>query len=576
MPRRPRSRPINVTDYPPGVVQAVRYAASLESGDIPACKLAVAAARRFLDDLRKAEGGRGEWEFRAGAAEAAMLFASLLPNIKGPLAGKPLVMEPWQCFILTNVFGFYERGTEARRFRQAVVFVPRGNGKTTVAAPIALYLTFCEGEGGAEGYAAAVTRGQARILFDTAQEMVRRSPEFRSEYGVDTLENAIFQRRSASKFVPVSSDAKALDGLNVHVAVCDEIASHRTSQVYDVLLTAMGKRLHPLLISISTATANNAGIGRSLWSYAARVLEGRQADPRLFALIHAADDTDDIWDERTWRKANPNWGVSVQPDAVRAIARQARNNPVQESAFKTRHLNLWVGADDALFSMRAWRACARPELRIEDFAGRHCDIAVDLAAKTDLAAVQLTFSREDPDTGQLHYTTFGRFYTPESVILEGRQAEYAAWAAGGHMVVTPGNEIDFSTIEEHLLEDCARFRVGSVAYDPWSATQLAQRLSAQAVPVIEFRATTQNFSEPTKELDAAMQASRIEHDGNPVLEWCIGNVVGHYDPRGNVYPRKARPEQKIDGAITLIMTLGRAMTAREEIPYADGRGLLIV
>jgi phage terminase large subunit-like protein len=358
--------------------------------------------------------------------------------------------------------------------------------------------------------------------------------------------------------------------------VCDEIASHRTSQVYDVLLTAMGKRRHPLLASISTATANNSGVGRSLWNYAARVLEGRQTDARLFALIHSADDTDDIWDERTWIKANPNWGVSVQPDAVRAIARQARNNPVQESAFKTRHLNLWVGADDALFSMRAWRLCKREGMTPADFRGWRCDIAVDLAAKTDLAAVQITFSREDPETRQLRYATFGRYYTPEAVILEARQAEYAAWGAGGHMIATPGNEIDFSRIEDDLLKDCAAYEVGSVAYDPWSATQLAQRLQAQGVPVIEFRATTQNFSEPTKELEAAMQASRIEHDGNPVLDWCIGNVVGHYDPRGNVYPRKSRPEQKIDGAISLIMTIGRAISAREEIPYGDGRGLLIL
>jgi len=575
MARRSR-KAVDVSGYPPGVVTAVRYAEDLDSGDIPAGKLAICAARRFLDDLRKAERGRGEWEFRPGPAEAAMLFQSLLPNIKGPQAGMPLRPEPWQQFINANLFGFYERGTEARRFRQAIVYVPRGNGKTTISAPIALYLTFCEGEGGAEGYAAAVTRDQARILFDTAQEMVKRSPEFRAEYGVDTLTNAVFQQRSASKFRPVSSDAKALDGLNVHVVVLDEIASHRTSAVYDVMLTAMGKRKHPLLIAISTATSNNSGVGRSLWNYAARVVEGRQADPRLFALIHCADDTDDIWAESTWIKANPNWGVSVQADAIRAIARQARNNPVQESAFKTRHLNLWVGADDALFSVRSWRACARPELRLQDFAGEECDIAVDLAAKTDLAAVQLTFSREDPDTRQLRYVTFGRFYTPEAVILEGRQAEYTAWAAQGHMIATPGNEIDFAKIEDDLLRDCEQFRVRSVAYDPWAATQLAQRLLAEGVPVIEFRPTTQNFSEPTKELDAAMQASRIEHDGNPVLEWCIGNVVGHYDPRGNVYPRKSRPEQKIDGAISLIMTIGRAMSAREEVPYADGAGLLIL
>ena len=165
-----------------------------------------------------------------------------MPNIKGPEAGRPLRLMPWQRFVFANLFGFVERGTTTRRFRQAVIFVPRGNGKTSIAAPLALYLSFLDGEGGAEGYAAAVTRDQARILFDTAREMVRRSPEIRRRYGVEALANAIWQERTSSNFRPISSDAKALDGLNVQIAVCDEIASHKTSEVYDVLLTAMGKR----------------------------------------------------------------------------------------------------------------------------------------------------------------------------------------------------------------------------------------------------------------------------------------------------------------------------------------------
>ena len=189
-----------------------------------------------------------------------------------------------------------------------MIFVPRGNGKTSIAAPLALYLSFLDGEGGAEGYAAAVTRDQARILFDTAREMVRRSPEIRRRYGVEALANAVWQERTSSQFRPISSDAKALDGLNVQVAVCDEIASHKTSEVYDVLLTAMGKRRNPLLLAISTATGNNAGIGKQLWDYAVRVLEGAQEDERLFALIYTIDPEDDPWEEASWIKANPVLG----------------------------------------------------------------------------------------------------------------------------------------------------------------------------------------------------------------------------------------------------------------------------
>jgi phage terminase large subunit-like protein len=217
--------------------------------------------------------------------------------------------------------------------------------------------------------------------------MVRRSPDAerhapagRPPAEVTPGANAVFQLENASKFRPISSDAKALDGLNVQVAVCDEIASHRTSEVYDVLLTAMGKRSNPLLLSSRTATGNTSGVGKTLWDYR-KVLEGAAEDERLFALLYTLDAEDDPWAEASWIKANPSWGQAVQPDAIRAIMRQARQNPAQEAAAKTRHLNVWVGADEALFSTRAWEACEDRTLRLEDFEGQPCHLGLDLARK---------------------------------------------------------------------------------------------------------------------------------------------------------------------------------------------------
>src|SRR5215211_6254659 len=550
----------------PGVAEAIDYAEAVVAGTVPAGRLARLACGRFLRDKVAADGGTGPWGFEPDLVEAALLFAGQMPNIKGPEAGRPLRLMAWQRFVFANLFGFVERGTTTRRFRQAVVYVPRGNGKTTLAAPIGLYLTFVEGEGGAEGYAAAVTRDQARILFEAAREMVRRSPGFRAAFGVGVGANAIHQERTASRFAPVSSDAKALDGLNVQVAVCDEIASHKTPEVYDVLLTAMGKRRHPLLLSISTATGNNAGIGRQLWDYAARVLDGVQEDERLFALVHAADPGDDPWDEATWVKANPSWGQAVQPDAIRAIMRQARNNPAQEAAAKTRHLNLWVGADEALFSMRAWQACEDRALTLDDFAGQPCHIGLDLARKTDLAAMAIVFPGRDAE-GRATYHAFARCYLNESAVLEARNPSYPGWAAAGHLTITPGDETDFSAIEDDLRDFCARFEVQSVGTDPWQAAHLSQRLRAEGVNMVDFRTTTQNLSPAINELDAAMRSGRLAHDGNPVLSWCIGNVVGHEDRRGNLFPAKAR-DNKIDAAVALMMAVGRAQ-ASEADPQPD-------
>lgn len=531
---------------------AIQYAERIADNPALASFHARLAAQRFLRDLDEAKKG-GRWRFDEAKTARAMLFAANMPNIKGPEAGKPIRLMDWQKFVFANVFGFVDE-TGTRRFRQGVVFVPKGNGKTTISAPLALYLTFGEGEGGAEGYAAAVTRDQARLLFDVAQNMVRRTDEMRTEWGVGVLTNSIFQEETASKFVPISSDAKALDGLNVQCGVCDEIGSHRTAEVYDALTTAMGKRRQPFLLSISTATGNTAGIGKQLWDYSLRVLQQSQEDAGLFAVIYSIDDGDDPWAEETWVKANPGWGQSVQPPAIRAIMRQARNNPAQEAAARTRHLNVWIGADDALFSFRAWQACANPNLRLDDYAGLPCHMALDLASKTDLAALALVF-REGSG-----YAVFVRSYLNEAAVLEARNASYPGWAADGDLVITGGEETDFDTIEQDVLDLCRRFRVQSLAYDPWASTYLAQRLTAQGVPCVEFRASVANFSEATKELDAAMRARRIEHDGNGPLAWCISNVVGHLDARGNVFPRKARPEAKIDAAVALIMAIARCMT----------------
>lgn len=557
------------------VADGIAYAEGVTRDTIPAGKLVKAACQRFMNDLAATTQPGAAWGFRPDLAEPVMRFAQLMPNIKGPEAGKPLRLANWQKFIIANLFGFVEAGTDIRRFRQAVIFVPRGNGKTTVMAPLMIYTGFLEGEGGSEVYAASTSRDQSRILWDTAAQMLIQSPELIRGAGIRVGAHAIYQSKTASKCVPVSSDAKSLEGLSVHMCVLDEIASHINSNVYDTMLTATGKRKHPLLVSISTATGNNAGIGKQLWDYSVRVLDGAQSDDRLFALIYTADQDDDPWDQATWIKCNPNWGLSVRPDAITGIMKQARNNPAQEAAALTRHLNIWTGADEALFSTRAWNAC-RAAVRLEDFDGHDCDIAIDLASKVDLASVAVVFDSKDGN-GRDIYTPFSFSFLNDAAIIEAKNPSYPGWEKDGYLYRTDGNETDFATIEEHIRGLCRRFRVRSVAYDPWNATQLAQRLLAEGIPMVEFRASTQNFSEPTKELSAAIASGRVQHDGNPILTWSIGNVVGHFDARQNVYPRRARPEGKIDPVISMIMAMARCMINKDQgsVYEEDGRGILL-
>jgi phage terminase large subunit-like protein len=243
----------------------------------------------------------------------------------------------------------------------------------------------------------------------------------------------------------------------------------------------------------------------------------------------------------------------VEAEHIALQCRKAMQSPASQASFLTKHLNVWIQTDQALFDMRAWDRCTDARLALPLFEGQPCTIAVDLASKTDIAAVLLLFERD----GTL--IPFARFYLPEAPIDETRNASYRGWAVEGRLIPTPGDVIDFGQIEADLLEFSQRFEVREIAYDPWQATQLATRLGQQGAKVVEFRQTLANFSEPTKELDALMRAGKIAHDGDPVLAWMLGNVVGHYDAKENVYPRKERSENKIDGAVALIMAIGRHM-----------------
>ena len=209
--------------------------------------------------------------------------------------------------------------------------------------------------------------------------------------------------------------------------------------------------------------------------------------------------------------------------------------------------------------MRAWQGVRDPALRLEQFEGQACHLGLDLASRTDLAALALVFPQSCPETGKTSYAVFARCYLNEEAVMEARNAAYPGWAAAERLVITPGNETDFQVIEDNILELSRRFQIISIGYDPWQSTQLAQRLRAEEIEMVEFRSTTANFSPAIIELDAAMRSGRLQHDGNPVLEWCVGNVAGKPDCRGNFYPTKARPEQKIDAAVALIMAIGRAM-----------------
>lgn len=531
------------------------YAQAVVSGEIAACLFVRQACERQLRDLESPPYG---YRYSEAHANRVCAFTELCRHVKGEKAsrGETLKLEGWQVFILTTVFGWVDENGN-RRFRHVYIEVPRGNGKSALSSTVGLFMLALDGEAGAEVYSAATTRDQARIVFRDAQAMARKMPLFLSRMGIEVTAQAIVQMRSSSSFKALSADGHTLDGLNIHLAVVDELHAHKSRDVHDVLESGMGKRPQSLLWEITTAGFNKHGVCYEVRDYAIKVLGGivdDQAATATFAIVYTIDEGDDPYSEEALRKANPNWGVSVDPAVVVQAAMKAQQSSQRRTNYLTKHLNVWVDANSALFDTQHWRKCEDKALDEADFAADECAMGLDLASKIDIAARVNVYRRQID--GKTHFYVFPRFYLPRAAIEEDRHPMYRGWEMQGDIYATPGETTDFGIIEDEIRADGPGLNLLAVATDPWQAQQMIQNLKRDGMPAEEYRQTVQNMSEATKTLDALMREGRIHHPGNAVLNWMIGNVVGHYDAKENVYPRKELPANKIDGAVALIMALG--------------------
>ena len=547
----------------PHVNKANQYARDVVAGKIPACKWVRLACQRHLDDKRRAESGESSFWFDTNAAERACRFKEAFPHTKGKWAGNSIELEPWQCFYTGCMYG-WKREDGYRRFRRALIMVPRKNGKSIGGSLDGLYMLAADGEQGAEVYSGATTEKQAWEVFRPAHQMAKRMADFQEHFGVEVNAKSITISDNGSRFEPVIGNPG--DGSSPSCAIVDEMHEHKTSDLVDTMETGMGAREQPLLLVISTAGDNMAGPCYSMQLEVQKVLEGVVEDDATFGIIYTIDQDDDWSSDEAMRKANPNLGVSVSEEFLRDKRQRALNNSRNQSTYQTKHLNVWVGARDAYFNVQRWRECGNSSLKLEDYKGRRAYIGLDLASKVDVAALEILIPVGDSD-----YVRFGRYYLPEETVEAGENEHYKGWSLDGWIDVTDGNIIDFGRIRDDLISLCSLLQVEEVAYDPHQATMLVTELMDNGVPCVEMRPTVLNFSEPMKTLDGLIRSRQIRHNDDPVMTWMISNVVAKQDAKDNVYPRKERDENKIDGAVALIMALGRAIVAEPETvsPWED-------
>lgn len=531
---------------------ALTYAFNVVKGHRPACKIEILACKRFIDDLQNLDG----FFYDVDKAERACSFIEQLPHTKGRWAAKKLKLEleGWQKFAVCNLFGWVNEAG-LRRFRKAYLKVPRKNGKSALVAGIGHYMLAKDGEFGAEVYCGATTEKQAWEVFGPARLMALRTPEYIEYFGIEVNAKSMTILENGSKFEPLIG--KPGDGSSPSCAIADEYHEHDTDDFVSTMETGMGAREQPLLLAITTAGFNISSPCYDMEIECNKMLNGVFVDDRLFSISFGVDEDDDWTDPGILKKANPNFDVSVSGEFLLAQQAEAIRNASKQSAFRRKHLNQWVGAHTAWVNMDKLNKCIDTSLNIEDFIGKDCVIPVDLASRIDITAILKVFTEQRD--GKTHYTAFSRFYIPEETALDSVNNHYQKWISDAWMTATDGNEIDFNEIQADIKADLEKYHAKEVVYDPWRATQLAQGLQADGAVVVEYRNTVANMSPAMYELEAAINSGRFHYDGNPVMTWMLSNVVAKIDAKDNIYPRKQKPENKIDGAVALIMALGRTM-----------------
>jgi len=548
----------------PNVDKAMAWARAVLKGRVPACRFIHLAIQRHFDDVAESRGKGFPYKFDAAQAEKKLRLVQLMPHTKGEWAFKRqlITLEPWQLFGMACTFGWLRKKDGYRRFRESYWEVPRKNGKSVIAAGVGISMFVADNEFGAEVYSGATTEKQAWEVFRPARLMVKRSPMLIEAAGIEVNASNMNVPAQGSRFEPLIGNPG--DGASPSCAIIDEFHEHDSSAQYDTMLTGMGARRQPLMFIITTAGANIEGPCYDKRRQSIEMLEGSVPDPELFAWIWTLDEGDDWTDPKNLAKANPCMGVSVYQEYLESQLARAIRSARFTNTFKTKHLNLWVSAKAGFFNVENWKACEDTTLSLEQFEGQECVLAFDLARKLDMNSMARLFWRVID--GRTHYYSVAPgFWVPEDTAFNDdnkRMAErFQAWINTGHLQVTPGAEIDYREILEDAKEANTVSPVSESPIDPHGATNLSHQLDDEGLTPVTTVQNYTNMSDPMKELEAAIQSGRFHHDGNPIMTWCIANVIGKNLPGNDdiVRPIKQGNDNKIDGAVALIMGVGSVM-----------------
>ncbi|MDW8681741.1 terminase large subunit [Streptococcus suis] len=507
-------------------------------------------------------------------ADRAVTFINNLSHTKGKWAGKRFDLLPWQEQIVRDLFGIVKEDGN-RQFLTAYIEIPKKNGKSELAAAIALYLLYADNEASAEVYGAACDRNQASIVFDVAKQMVQMSRPLEKRSKIMGATKRIVNYSNAGFYQVLSAETGTKHGLNVSGLVFDEIHAQPNRHLYDVLTKGSGDaREQPLFFIITTAGTDRNSICYELHTKALDILNGRKKDTSFYPVVYGLSDEDDWNDEANWRRANPSLGHTIGIDRVREAYQQALDNPAEENVFKQLRLNMWTSSSVAWIPEHVY-AKGNDPIKYESLKGRSCYAGLDLSSTSDITAFVLVFP---PRFEEENYIVLPFFWLPEDTLeLRCRRDHvlYDVWERQGYIKTTEGNVVHYGFIEKFIEDLSEIYHIKEIAYDRWNATQMVQNLEGMGLTMVPFGQGYKDMSPPSKELYKLMMEGKIQHGGHPVLKWMGQNVVMRQDPAGNIKPDKEKSVEKIDGIVALIMGLDRCIRHQTDGGSVyDERGIL--
>ena len=510
------------------------------------------------------------------AADFAVMFIESLCHTKGTWAGKKFELIDWQERIIRDLFGVL-KPNGYRQFNTAYVEIPKKQGKSELAAAVALLLCCGDGEERAEVYGCAADRQQATIVFDVAADMVRMCPALNKRVKILASQKRIIYEPTNSFYQVLSAEAYSKHGFNIHGVVFDELHTQPNRKLFDVMTKGSGDaRMQPLYFLITTAGTDTNSICYETHQKAKDILDGRKLDPTFYPVIYGADESDDWTDPAVWRKANPSLDITVGIDKVEAACNSAKQNPGEENSFRQLRLNQWVKQAVRWMPMEKWDACAFP-IDEDELEGRVCYGGLDLSSTTDITAFVLVFPPLDEED---KYIVLPYFWVPEDTLdlrVRRDHVPYDVWEKKGKLETTEGNVIHYGYIEKFIQRLGEKYNIREIAFDRWGAVQMVQNLEGMGFTVVPFGQGFKDMSPPTKELMKLVLEKRIAHGGHPVLRWMMDNIYIRTDPAGNIKADKEKSTEKIDGAVATIMALDRAIRCGNDTGESvyDTRGLLV-